>query len=55
MSSKYFDNLSPVVTAKEMSEIDRFAIEKIGIPGMVLMENAGREVVAVIKEMLVTV
>jgi len=52
MSSKYFDNLRPVVTAKEMSGIDRFAIEKIGIPGMVLMENAGREVIAVIKEML---
>ena len=55
MSSKYFDNLRPVVTAKEMSGIDRFAIEKIGIPGMILMENAGREVIAVIKEMLGTV
>ena len=55
MSSKYFDNLKPVVTAKEMSGIDRFTMEKTGIPGMVLMENAGREVVAVIKEMLETV
>jgi len=55
MSSKYFDNLRPVVTAREMSGIDRFAIEKIGIPGIVLMENAGREVIAVIKEMLGTV
>jgi len=55
MSSKYSGNLKPVVTAKEMAEIDRFAIDKIGIPGMVLMENAGREVVAVIREMLGTV
>ena len=55
MSSKYSDNLKPVVTAKEMAEIDRFVIEKIGIPGMVLMENAGREVVVVIREMLGTV
>lgn len=54
MSSKYSDNLKPVVTAKEMAKIDRFAIGKIGIPGMVLMENAGREVVAVIREMLGT-
>lgn len=55
MSSRYFDNLTPVVTAKEMADMDKFAIEKIGIPGMVLMENAGREVVAVIKEKLGTV
>lgn len=31
-----------VVSAKEMRELDRFTIEKIGIPGMVLMENAGK-------------
>lgn len=55
MSFKYSNNLKPVVAAKEMAEIDRFTIEKVGIPGMVLMENAGREVVAVIREMLGTV
>ena len=30
------------VTAEEMAEIDRIAIEEVGIPGVVLMENAGR-------------
>lgn len=31
-----------LVTARQMREIDRWAIEEIGIPGVVLMENAGR-------------
>jgi len=31
-----------IVTAQEMQKIDRYAIQKIGIPGVVLMENAGR-------------
>lgn len=31
-----------LVTAAEMREIDRQAIEVIGLPGVVLMENAGR-------------
>jgi ADP-dependent NAD(P)H-hydrate dehydratase / NAD(P)H-hydrate epimerase len=30
------------VTAKQMQEMDRYTIEKFGIPGRVLMENAGR-------------
>jgi len=34
-------NLPPIVSAAEMSEIDRFTISEIGIPGRVLMENAG--------------
>lgn len=42
-------NLDLVVTAKEMAEIDRTTIEDIGIPGMVLMENAGAKIVAVIR------
>lgn len=33
-----------VLNASQMREIDRLAIEDIGIPGPVLMENAGREV-----------
>ncbi len=33
-----------LVTAEEMRRIDRYAIETIGIPAMVLMENAGRAV-----------
>ena len=31
-----------LVTAKEMQEMDRRAIEEFGIPGRVLMECAGR-------------
>jgi len=31
-----------LVTASEMQQIDRRTIEEFGIPGMVLMENAGR-------------
>jgi NAD(P)H-hydrate epimerase len=35
-----------IVTAKEMQEIDRTAIDDYGIPGIVLMENAAKGVVA---------
>ncbi|MGD9733066.1 MAG: NAD(P)H-hydrate epimerase, partial [Desulfamplus sp.] len=31
-----------LVTAKQMQNIDRAAIQSFGIPGQVLMENAGR-------------
>ena len=31
-----------LVTAKEMQDMDRTTIESFGIPGRVLMENAGR-------------
>ncbi len=34
-----------LLTAKQMSEADRVSIEQLGIPGRVLMENAGRDVV----------
>ncbi|MDY7034229.1 MAG: NAD(P)H-hydrate dehydratase [Thermodesulfobacteriota bacterium] len=37
------------VTAEMMQRLDRRAIEECGIPGMVLMENAGRGTVAVIE------
>ena len=33
-----------IVTPERMREIDRMAVEKYGIPGIVLMENAGRRV-----------
>lgn len=39
-----------VLTAAEMKEIDRKTIEEIGIPGPVLMENAGLQVVRALKE-----
>ena len=31
-----------LVTAEEMREIDRCTIEDLGVPGLLLMENAGR-------------
>ncbi len=34
-----------LVTARQMKEIDRQAIENLGIPGLTLMENAGRGVI----------
>ncbi len=34
-----------IATAKEMKEIDRRTIEEVGIPGVVLMENAGLRVI----------
>lgn len=41
-----------VVTAEEMKALDRAAIEEYGIPGLVLMENAGRHVVEVVRQAL---
>jgi hydroxyethylthiazole kinase-like uncharacterized protein yjeF len=38
-----------VLTAAQMREADRFTIEELGIPSLVLMENAGRQVVAAIE------
>lgn len=39
-----------VVTSAEMRELDRRAIEEYGIPGVVLMENAGIQVVSALSE-----
>lgn len=39
-----------VVTAEEMKRIDARAMEGMSIPGVMLMENAGRGVVSVIRE-----
>lgn len=41
-----------VVTREEMRAIDRWAIETAGIPSIVLMENAGRGVAAVVAKIL---
>jgi hydroxyethylthiazole kinase-like uncharacterized protein yjeF len=38
-----------VLTSQQMKEIDRKTIEEIGIPGPVLMENAGLEIVRAIR------
>jgi len=40
------------VTSKRMREIDRQAIEKFGIPSLILMENAGRSVAEAALKML---
>src|SRR6187399_3577403 len=41
--------LMRILNAAQMREADRFTIEEIGIPSLVLMENAGRQVVAAIE------
>ena len=40
----------PVLTAEEMRRADRHAISEAGIPGTVLMENAGAAVARVVAE-----
>src|SRR3989339_1888368 len=44
--------MEKVLTREEMREIDRKAIEEYEIPGIILMENAGRNVVEEILKML---
>src|SRR6185295_20129555 len=41
--------MRPVLTAAEMRDADRRTIEEIGLPGAVLMENAGAAVAAVLE------
>jgi len=48
VSAIHFD----AVTTAEMREIDRVAIEEFGVPGVVLMENAGAGAAAVIRQVL---
>jgi len=43
-----------VVTSQEMRQIDQRSIHDLGIPGVVLMENAGRAVAKVIEEIFVS-
>lgn len=41
-----------VVTAREMRDMDQYTIKEIGVPGVVLMENAGTAVFRVIERQL---
>ncbi len=38
-----------ILTSAEMRQIDRAAIEGLGIPGLVLMENAGLRIVRALR------
>jgi NAD(P)H-hydrate epimerase len=42
--------MQPVLTAAEMREADRRTIEEVGLPGAVLMENAGTAVARAVRE-----
>jgi NAD(P)H-hydrate epimerase len=42
MNSDLSSNLPLVLTREQTREVDRIALEEFGIPGIVLMENAGR-------------
>ena len=41
-----------LVSSKQMQEMDRYTIEKIGIPGIVLMENAARSWIEAVEPFL---
>ncbi len=47
-------NMMPTLaaTAEQIRQLDRIAIEQYGIPGILLMENAGRACAAAAREML---
>src|SRR5688500_7504074 len=42
---------SPILSREQCRELDRRAIEEYGIPGLVLMENAGRGCVDVLERL----
>lgn len=46
------DNRSVVMSRNEVRAVDRWAIEMLGVPGVVLMENAGRSCAELIQEKL---
>jgi len=48
MNNSELHSLPPVATAVEMAAIDNHTISELGIPGRVLMENAGRAAATII-------
>ena len=46
--------MNRLVTTSQMREIDRKTIEEVGIPGLLLMENAGLGVVRIVEALLST-
>jgi len=42
----------PIATREEVRAFDRYAIQTLGVPGIVLMENAGRQIADVARAML---
>jgi len=42
----------PAATRDEIRDFDRYAIETLGLPGIVLMENAGRQIAEAARAML---
>ena len=44
--------LMHTLTRQQLREVDRLAIEELGIPGVALMENAGRSVAEVVLDLL---
>jgi len=42
----------PIATRDEIRDFDRYAIETLGVPGIVLMENAGRQIAEAARAML---
>src|SRR4030043_2479975 len=58
MSSRYLVEsrtsgaIMKILTSAQMKEIDRLAIEEVGIPGPVLMENAGLQIFRLLQTIL---
>lgn len=42
----------PLYSTKQIRQVDKYAINKLGIPGLVLMENASREIFQKISELV---
>jgi NAD(P)H-hydrate epimerase len=40
----------PLYSTKQIRDVDEYAIKKIGIPGLLLMENASREIFQIVNE-----